>query len=83
MRLIANSVFLLSDGSRAVPGAEISADSELCGEWISKGFAYFIADDEKEAVIGEAEVPILSGPKGKPDLKSTAAGKTSKKQVKK
>lgn len=79
MRLIANSVFPLSDGSRAVPGAEISADSELCGEWISKGFAYFIADDKKETVIGEAEVPILSAPKGKP----AAAGKTSKKQVKK
>ncbi len=46
MRLIANSVFPLPDGSRAVPGAEISADSELCAEWVSKGFAYFVPDED-------------------------------------
>lgn len=55
MKLIANSVFLLPDGNKSVPGTEIPYDDKKAPEWINKGLAYLV-EGESSFVISEDEI---------------------------
>lgn len=83
MKLIANSVFQLPDGTKTVPGAEIPSHPDKTSEWVSKGFAYFV-DGEPSVKVSDNSEPETGNGEGSEESDEKAppsAGETKNTSV--